>query len=41
MIGLGAYNAPMWAPAFRKYLDGLREKSRTEWGYSGDGSSMG
>jgi len=32
MLGLGAYNAPMWAPAFRKYLDGMREKSRTEWG---------
>lgn len=37
MVGLGAYNAPMWAPAFRKYVDGVREKSRAEWGIRGDG----
>ena len=32
MVGLGAYNAPMWAPALKRYLDALKEKSRTEWG---------
>ena len=39
MIGLGAYNAPMWGPAFRKYVDALREKSRTEWGNNNSTSS--
>jgi drug/metabolite transporter (DMT)-like permease len=31
MVGLSAYNAPMWAPTFKKYLAGLKEKSRTDW----------
>jgi drug/metabolite transporter (DMT)-like permease len=41
MAGLGAYNAPMWAPTFRKYVDALREKSRTEWGNNNGGGGDG
>lgn len=31
MVGLGAYNAPMWAAALRRYLQAMRERSRAEW----------
>lgn len=41
MVGLGAYNAPMWAPTLRNYLDALKEKSRTEWGQEGSGKGAG
>ena len=39
MVGLGAYNAPMWAPSVKKYIEVLREKNRKDWRHGGGSSS--
>jgi len=39
MAGLAAYNAPMWQPTFKAYIEEVRQERRKGWGGVGPGAA--